>query len=427
MMIREATVKVLLIRVFLCLLGFEACHALGYYDYYVPDGTIKAGLVAEGDTFTLNNKDLTIFSGTLHYFRVHPDHWRDTLRKFRAAGLNAVETYVPWNLHEPRQGVFDFGNLDEDMSRFLDLRTFLKTAQEEDLFVLFRPGPFICAEWDFGGMPSWLLRDENMRVRINYEGFMDPVRDYFDNLLPRVADLQFTRGGPIIAVQIENEYGSFGDAREPEGKAYLEFLKKTLTDHGCNESLFFTSDGIYWNEDRGAVEGALMTANFNSDPKGNLNKLKKLQPNRPLMTTEYWTGWFDHWLAESHSVTDPNEFGKTLEEILLLNSSVNMYMFIGGTSFAFMAGANVGGSWPYYTPDTTSYDYDAPISEAGDYTEKYTIAKDVIAKYNPLEGVVDHPEKPPEREKVAYDKVSVAEYLKFPTLLSQVNLLKPFL
>ncbi|XP_066945633.1 beta-galactosidase-1-like protein 2 [Macrobrachium rosenbergii] len=407
------------IRLFVCILGWKACHGLGYYDYFVPEGTIKAGLVAEGDTFTLNEKDLTIFSGTLHYFRVHPDHWRDTLKKFRAAGLNAVETYVPWNLHEPRQGVFDFGDLDEEMSAFLDLRSFLQTAQEEDLFVLLRPGPYICAEWDFGGMPSWLLRDENMRVRINYEGFMNPVRDYFNNLLPRVADLQFTRGGPIIAVQIENEYSGFGDAREPEGKAYMEFLKETLTANGLNESLYFTSDGILWNGDKGAVEGALMTANFNSNPGENLDKLKSLQPDRPLMTTEYWTGWFDHWLADSHSVTDPKDFGATLEVILQRNSSVNMYMFIGGTSFAFMPGANVGGSWPFYTPDTTSYDYDAPLSEAGDYTEKYTVAKDIIAKYNPLEGVVDHPEKPPQREKTAYDKVAITEHLDFPTLLAQ--------
>ncbi|XP_066945630.1 beta-galactosidase-1-like protein 2 [Macrobrachium rosenbergii] len=418
-MVGEAIMTSWLIRLFVCILGWKACHGLGYYDYYVPDGTIKAGLVAEGDTFTLNEKDLTIFSGSFHYFRVHPDYWRDTLKKYRAAGLNTVQAYVPWNLHEPRRGVFDFADLDEDLSPFLDLRAFLQMAQEEDLFVLLRPGPYICAEWDFGGLPSWLLRDEHMRMRINYEGFINPVRDYFNNLLPRVADLQFTRGGPIIGVQIENEYGNNIEAGEPEGLAYKEFLKETLTANGLDESLYYTSDGILWYGDRGAVEGALMTANFNENAEENLDKLKLLQPDRPLMTAEYWTGWFDYWLADSHYVMDPEKFGSILEVILKRNSSVNLYMFIGGTNFAFMPGASMEDWWPFFSPYTTSYDYDAPLSEAGDYTEKYTVAKDIIAKYNPLEGVVDHPEKPPQREKIAYDNVAITEHLDFPTLLAQ--------
>ncbi|XP_042242080.1 beta-galactosidase-1-like protein 2, partial [Homarus americanus] len=153
------------------LLLLQGSAGMTLYEYYVPSGVVEAPLVAEGDTFTLNNKDILILSGAFHYFRVHPAYWRDTLRKLRAAGLNAVETYVPWNLHEPRQGVYDFGDLGESMSPFLDVRSFVQMAQEEDLFVILRPGPYICSEWDFGGMPSFLLRDHPMQVRTYYEGF----------------------------------------------------------------------------------------------------------------------------------------------------------------------------------------------------------------------------------------------------------------
>lgn len=153
--------------------------------------------------FRLNGKDLRIISGAVHYFRIHPSYWRDRLRKLRSTGANTVETYVPWNLHEPEKGVFDFGDGDNDFSSFLNLRQFVQIAQEEDLLVLFRPGPYICSEWDFGGLPSWLQRDPNMQVRTSYQPYLDRVKIYFDQLLPQVSDLQFARGtGPIIAIQV---------------------------------------------------------------------------------------------------------------------------------------------------------------------------------------------------------------------------------
>ncbi|XP_068216121.1 beta-galactosidase-1-like protein 2 [Palaemon carinicauda] len=403
------------------LLSIHLCNSLSYYDYFVPDGVVNTGLVAEGDDFTLNDKEILILSGALHYFRVHPSHWRDTLKKIRAAGMNAVETYVPWNLHEPRQNVYDFGDLGEDMSAFLDVRSFIQMAQEEDLFVILRPGPYICAEWEFGGMPSWLLRDPNMEVRTSYEGFKTPLEVYFNNLLPRLVDLQFTRGGPIIAVQIENEYGNFGYPDVPHDKEYLEAIKDILTANGFSESLYFTSDTPLLAGDSGALPGVLMTANFNTYGEENLSLLKEMQPDRPLMVMEFWTGWFDHWLAPFHVRTPVKGFGEMLELILSHNSSVNMYMFIGGTSFGFMAGANTLDIWPHYTPQTSTYDYDAPLSEAGDYTEKYILAKDIMARYNPLEGVVDHPEQPPQRVKASYPEVAISESLDFATLLSQQN------
>lgn len=403
----------------LLLLLLQGCEAMNYYEYYAPDGVVKEGLVAEGDGFTLNGKPIVIFSGAFHYFRVHPAYWRDTLKKLRAAGLNAVETYTPWNLHEPRQGEFDFGQLGESMSPFLDIRTFIQMAQEEDLFVIFRPGPYICSEWEFGGMPSFLLRDYTMQVRTYYEGFRKAAASYFDALLPYVADLQFTRGGPIVAIQVENEYGHFGYDDEPRDTLYLEFLRDNMIANGFGESLFFTSDTPKSTQDLGSIPGVLMTANFNTDVEENLDLLKEMQPNRPLMVMEFWTGWFDHWLSGVHVTTSPENFADIFERIMKHNSSVNMYMFIGGTSFGFLAGANVLDVWPKYAPDVSSYDYDAVLTEAGDYTEKYNLTKEIIAKYNPLEGIVEHPAAPPQRPKKAYPAIQIKDAIDFPTLLSQ--------
>ncbi|XP_042862752.1 beta-galactosidase-1-like protein 2 [Penaeus japonicus] len=410
-----------LLRVALAsLLASQLAAGVSLYEYYAPGGAVSSGLVAEGDAFSLNGREILLLSGAFHYFRVHPARWRDTLRKLRAAGLNAVETYVPWNLHEPRQGEFDFGALGEAMSPFLDVRAFLEMAQEEDLFVIFRPGPYICSEWDFGGMPSYLLRDPTMQVRTYYEGYRTAAGRFWDNLLPNLVDLQYTRGGPIIAVQIENEYGQFGYGDEPRDLLYMEFLRDNLVGNGFGETLFFTSDTPSQTLDLGALSGVLQTANFQHGGEEELALLKELQPGRPLMVAEFWTGWYDHWLDEAHSTWELSEFAQNLEMILRRNASVNMYMFIGGTNWGFMAGANRETAWPYYTPDTTSYDYDCLLTEAGDYTEKYGLAKSIIAKYNPLAGIVDNPEQPALSNKTAYPAVPVAEVLDLPTLLTQI-------
>ncbi len=176
------------------------------YEYFTNSSASSenlTGLSAHSDGFYLNGKRLKIISGAMHYFRIHPDQWRDRIKKLRAIGANTLETYVPWNLHEPQMDQFDFGNKSNDMSIFIDFRKYLHIAQEEDLLVLFRPGPFICGEWDFGGLPSWLLRDPDMKIRTNYKSYLDRVKIYFDQLLPLVVDLQFTRGGPIIGIQVD--------------------------------------------------------------------------------------------------------------------------------------------------------------------------------------------------------------------------------
>lgn len=231
------------------------------YEYYTGGG-ITGGLSAEQPYFTLNNKNITLYSGAMHYFRVPKEYWRDRLRKMRAAGLNTVETYIPWNLHEPQPNYFDFGQNGSDMEQFLDLTTFLKTAQEEDLLAIVRPGPYICSEWEFGGLPSWLLRDKGIKIRTSQPTFMRHVTRYFNVLLPILAALQFIRGGPVIAFQIENEYGS----TEQKGKfvpdkLYLEELRELYLKHGIGE-LLFTSDSPTMHGAAGTLPGLLLQVNL---------------------------------------------------------------------------------------------------------------------------------------------------------------------
>uniref|UniRef100_T1JF70 Beta-galactosidase n=1 Tax=Strigamia maritima TaxID=126957 RepID=T1JF70_STRMM len=358
-------------------MDFISLRGQTLYEVYAP---LRGGLVRprgpaldveSGPAFRLNGKDIQIFSGAMHYFRVLPQDWQDRLRKMRAAGLNAVETYVPWNLHEESKGTYNFQGR-------LDIKKFIKQAQAEDLFVILRPGPYICAEWDFGGLPSWLLREPDIRVRTSDPIYMRYVDRYFQHLLAMVVDLQFTYGGPIIAVQIENEYGSFGPNTIPRDKQYLRYLKQIMEKAGIIE-LFFTSDGVLANGDIGSVEGALMTANFQSYPSVELDRLRLLQPNKPLMAMEFWSGWFDHW-NENHNVYAIDFFKESLITILQYNASVNFYMFHGGTNFGFMNGANVDLSHNKvrYQPTVTSYDYDAPLTEAGHYTYKYVLIRDFI-------------------------------------------------
>ncbi|KAJ8965798.1 hypothetical protein NQ314_003896 [Rhamnusium bicolor] len=375
------------------------------YEYYTSGG-IKTGLDDNQTYFKLNNKQITIYSGALHYFRVPQAYWRDRLRKLRAAGLNAVETYVPWNLHEPQEGVFDFGS---------------GGTKEEDLFVLLRPGPYICSEWEFGGLPSWLLRYEGIKIRTSDKQYMGFVENYFKKLLELVAPLQFTKGGAIIAIQIENEYGGTKDGDNPVDTGYLQQIKELLTGNGIVE-LLYTSDTPS-NGFSGTLPGVLATANFQDQPIFELSILKIFQPNKPLMVMEYWTGWFDHW-TEKHHTRSAAAFGLVLEEILFFNGSVNMYMFHGGTNWGFLNGANIKGLFSDnegYQPDVTSYDYDAPLSEAGDYTDKYQKVKEIIAKHNTLE--IRQPPMPELIKRVAYPTVNVTGELSLDELLKQSEVL----
>jgi beta-galactosidase len=327
----------------------------------------------EADHFLRDGKQHRIFSGALHYFRVLPEYWEDRLRKYIACGLNTVETYVPWNLHEPKEGEFDFTGI-------LDLRRFVKLAGSLGLDVIVRPGPYICAEWEAGGFPGWLLKDRGMRVRCAYPPYLAAVERYTRRVVEEIRDLQCTRGGPVIAMQVENEYGSFGDDKE-----YLSALEGYMRDAGA-DVLLFTSDGP---EDHylygGTLPHLLKTVNFGTRPAAAFETLRKHQPVGPLMCMELWLGWFDHW-DKPHHVRDAQDAADTLDQILSLGGSANIYMMHGGTNFGYLNGANdyrfkKGDEEKTYAATTTSYDYDAPLDERGVPTEKFFALQKVLQKH----------------------------------------------
>lgn len=337
------------------------------------------------DGFRLDDRPFRILSGALHYFRVHPEQWADRLRKARLLGLNTVETYVPWNLHAPRPGEFR-GDGGLDLSRFLDL------AAAEGLHVLLRPGPYICAEWEGGGLPSWLLAEEDIVLRSRDPRFLRAVDAYLGALLPPLHRHLGSNGGPVIAVQLENEYGAHGD-----DTGYLAELAALLRGHGVDVPLFTCDQPA--DLARGALDGVLATANFGSRTTAGLAALRAHQPTGPLMCSEFWIGWFDRW-GGVHTRRDPAEAAAELDTLLAAGASVNIYMFHGGTNFGFTNGANDKGT---YRPTVTSYDYDSLLDEAGDPTPKYQAFREVIARHAP---VPDEP-VPPAAPKAAYGAVEL--------------------
>ena len=317
------------------------------------------------DTFYLDGEPVKIISGAFHYFRTVPAYWQDRLEKLKAMGCNTVETYIPWNLHEPRKGEFCFEGI-------LDVEKFIRQAGELGLYVIIRPSPYICAEWEFGGLPAWLLQEDGMRLRISYPPFLRHVEEYYKVLLPRITPWQITRGGPVILMQVENEYGYYANDKD-----YLETIKRYMIENGVEVPLV-TSDGPYAESfNAGKVPGALPTGNFGSKTEERFAVLKPYTDGGPLMCTEFWVGWFDHWGNGGHMRGNLEESVRDLDKMLELGH-VNIYMFEGGTNFGFMNGAN------YYdelTPDVTSYDYDGVLTEDGQITEKYRRYQEVIGKY----------------------------------------------
>jgi beta-galactosidase len=319
----------------------------------------------EHGQFMLDGKPFQIISGEMHYARVPRAYWRDRLRMAKAMGLNSITTYVFWNEHEPKAGVFDFtGNN--------DVAEFIREAQQEGLYVILRPGPYSCAEWEWGGFPSWLLKDHSMVVRSTSPEFLKAARTWLLRLGHEVGTLQIGDGGPIIAVQVENEYGSYGDDH-----VYMEAIHHILLEAGFTKAQMYTADGAD-QLPNGSLPELPAVINFGTgDARTEFAKLKKLRPEGPFMSGEYWAGWFDHWGAP-HETRSPQEEADELGWMLHQGYSVSMYMFHGGTSFGWMNGANSNGK--NYEPDVTSYDYDAPLDESGRPTPKYDLLRKTIAE-----------------------------------------------
>jgi beta-galactosidase len=324
---------------------------------------------AIGDTdFLLDGQPHRILSGAIHYFRVHPDLWADRIRKAKLMGLNTVETYVAWNAHEATPGTFDFtGGL--DLGRFLDL------VAAEGMHAIVRPGPYICAEWTNGGLPYWLFTDGTVGVRRNEPQFLAAVRRYLGALAPVLVPRQVDAGGPIVLVQVENEYGAYGS--DP---VYLEELERMHREIGLTVPFTSVDQPMGTMLEDGSLPSLHKTGSFGSRSTERLARLRQAQPTGPLMCSEFWDGWFDSW-GEHHHTTPAAASAEDLDVLLSAGGSVNIYMFHGGTNFGFTNGANDKG---VYRPIATSYDYDAPLDEAGRPTAKFHAFREVIGRYAPL-------------------------------------------
>lgn len=366
----------------------------------------------KGNSFLLNGKPFTIRSGEIHYPRVPKEYWRDRFKKARAMGLNTITTYVFWNLHEPTPGKFDFkGNL--------DVAEFVRQAWQEGLWVIVRPGPYICTEWDFGGFPSWLLKTEDIVVRSADMRFLAASDRYMKEVGKQLAPHQITRGGPITMVQIENEYGSYG-----ADHAYMAAIGEQIKNAGFDVTLF-TSDGPgAKNLDGGSLPDVLSVINFGAAAgiEKEFDEFNRRWPDRPRMVGEYWTGWFDHW-GEKHHLLPPwggNDKRKPadvpaegVDWMLKNNVSFNLYMFHGGTTFGFMAGANSTSQMPIQ-PDTSSYDYGSPLDEAGRPVDKYFAIRDVIQKHFPDE---KFPALPSPQRMISIPPIEFKEFASLDGLL----------
>jgi beta-galactosidase len=326
--------------------------------------------------FLLDGKPFRVLSGALHYFRVHPGQWADRIRKARQMGLNTIETYVAWNAHAPSPGEFRLdGGL--DLGHFLDL------VAAEGMLAIVRPGPYICAEWANGGLPVWLTSRVAAGIRRNDPEYLAEIADYLARLAPVLVPRQAERGGPVILVQVENEYGAYGSDKD-----YLRALTKLLRGIGITVPLTTVDQPVGDMLGNGSLPELHATGSFGSHVTERLAALRRQQPTGPLMCAEFWDGWFDDW-GGHHHVTSAAEAAGHLDELLRAGASVNIYMFHGGTNYGLTSGANDKGT---YAPITTSYDYDAPLDEAGQPTAKYWAFRDVLAWYGEVPD--DRPEPP---------------------------------
>jgi len=331
----------------------------------------KHSFTFSGKQFLLDGKPYQIISGEMHPARIPKEYWRHRIQMAKAMGCNTIAAYVFWNYLEEKEGVFDFKSENRNIAEFI------KICQQEKMWVLLRPGPYVCAEWDFGGLPPYLLKTPDIKVRCMDSRYMSAVNRYIVNLAREVKSLQCTNGGPMLMVQIENEYGSFGN-----DKQYMEELRKLWKKNGIVIP-FYTSDGATpYMLEAGNIDGAAIGLDSGSND-GDFEQATKRNPNVPAFSGETYPGWLTHW-GEKFAKPDTNELKKEITYLLKNTKSFNFYVIHGGTNFGFTAGANAG-SPTQYNPDITSYDYDAPINEQGLPTPKYFMLRNLIKQY------VDYP------------------------------------
>ncbi|MBI5856387.1 MAG: beta-galactosidase [Sphingobacteriales bacterium] len=317
--------------------------------------------------FLLDGKPFQIISGEMHPARIPGEYWRHRIRMAKAMGCNAIAAYIFWNYHELKEGVFDYKTGNRNIAGFI------KICQQEKMWVLLRPGPYVCAEWDFGGLPTYLLKIPDIKIRCMDSRYMSAVNRYIFHLSKEIKSLQCNNGGPILMLQIENEYGSFGN-----DKTYLEELRKLWLKNGITIP-FFTADGpTAYMLEAGNIDGAAIGLDSGGS-EADFEQAKKRNPDVPSFSSETYPGWLTHW-GEKFARPDTNNLKREVEFLLQHKKSFNLYVVHGGTNFGFTAGANAF-SPTQYQPDITSYDYDAPINEQGQPTAKFFILRGLIEKY----------------------------------------------
>ncbi|SFD51225.1 beta-galactosidase [Chitinophaga sp. CF118] len=330
-------------------------------------GQAKHSFALGKSEFLLDGKPYQIISGEMHPARIPKEYWKHRIQMAKAMGCNTIAAYVFWNYHEQEAGQFDFTTENRNIAEFI------KLVQAEGMWVLLRPGPYVCAEWEFGGLPPYLLRIPDIKVRCMDPRYMEATERYLKALSEQVKGLQITNGGPIIMVQVENEYGSFGN-----DKAYLYKLKQLWEQDGINVP-FYTADGpVAPLLEAGGVPGAAVGLDSGSS-EGDFAAAKKQNPDVPSFSSESYPGWLTHW-GEKWARPDKAGIVKEVKFLMDTKRSFNLYVIHGGTNFGFTAGANSGGKG--YEPDLTSYDYDAPINEQGNATEKYMALRELIGSYS---------------------------------------------
>lgn len=367
----------------------------------------------ENDTFRKDGVPFQIVGGDVHYFRIVPEYWKDRLLRAKALGLNTIQTYVPWNLHEPEPQSWKFKG-------FTDIESYLRLAQELEMLVMLRVGPYICGEWDLGGFPPWLLTIEPaLKLRSSDSSYLSLVERWWGVLLLKVAPLLYNNGGPVIMVQIENEFGSFGD-----DKNYLHHLVQLARRYLGNDIILYTTDGgALGNLKNGSIPQDDVFAAVDFETGSNPWPIFKLQKKYNLpgksvpLSSEFYTGWLTHW-GERIATTDATSTAKALKTILCHNGSAVLYMAHGGTNFGFYNGANTGQDESDYKADLTSYDYDAPIKEHGDvHNAKYKALRRVIHECT---GTPLHP-LPANIKKASYGIMKLQKVVSLFDIIDNIN------
>ena len=341
------------------------------------------------DNFLLDGQAFQIRCGELHFARVPQEYWRHRIKMMKALGMNTICAYLFWNFHERTPGEFKWDGE-------ADVAEFCRIAQEEGLWVILRPGPYVCAEWEMGGLPWWLLKNDNIKLRTKDPLYINATRSYLAEVGKVLGPMQITNGGPILMVQVENEYGFYADDAE-----YMGLMRSAILDAGFNVPLFACNPPYHLK--KGYRDDLFQVVNFGSNPKESFEALREILPEGPLMCGEFYSGWFDTW-GNPHTFGETEQYLKVMEYMLKIGASYSIYMAHGGTTFGFWCGADRP-----FKPDVSSYDYGAPVSEAGWTTDKFDATRNLISKYL-MPGEAALPEPPATNPTTAFSSVRLTEF-----------------